>query len=126
VDFGKYAVVDNVKYSFQLAPEMWWEFRPATVGDEMEMQRWIAVATKREAAPTWIEVAHKQIAIVSVKTNIVDAGLEEGGSTAKFEELLRQMPIEMLGELWTALGDVNPLWGPPRPRTPAPNETAEF
>lgn len=116
MDFGKYAVIDNVTYNFEKEPELWWKFRPATVADEMEMQRWISNGSKQNIQPTWVDVAYKQIAMVSVATNIPGAGLEEGGSAIQFEELLKSAPIEMFGELWAALGDVNPLWGPPRPR----------
>jgi len=116
MNFGKYAVVDNVTYNFQEEPDFTWTFRPATVADEIEMQRWIADRTNKGEAPTWAEIAHKQISMVSVSANIPDAGLENGGSRNQFEELVKQLPIEMLGELWQALGEVNPLWGPPRPR----------
>jgi len=118
--FGKYAVVDNVKHNFEEEPEWFWEFRPASVADELEVQRWLQKESKKEFKPGWLDMAVKQIALCSVKTNIPEAGLEEGGKLTQFEELLKQMPMDMLSELWVALGEVNPLWGPPRPQKSDP------
>lgn len=126
MDFGNYAVIDSVKHPFEKEPDWFWKFRPATVGDEMEMQRWINANAKRESPPTWIEVAVKQIALTSEATNIPGAQLEDGGKVVQFEELCKIMPIDMLGELWTALGEVNPLWGPPRPPESSETSEAEF
>lgn len=127
MDFGKYATVDNVTYEFEKDPEMKWVFRPVTTADEIEMQRWIAKKSKADEAPSMLEVAHKQLSIVSQSAVIPGCGLENGGSRVQFEELLNAMPLEMMGELWQALGEVSPLWGPPRPAAsrPATNQMSE-
>lgn len=115
VDFGKYAVLDNPEYTFRRDESLKWKFRPTTAEDEIEIQRWIQEQADKKIEPTWVEIAMKQLSIMSVSTNIPGAGLEEGGSRVQFEELLRQIPLDMFGELWIALGEINPLWGPPRP-----------
>jgi len=123
--FGNYAIVDNVPYTFEKEPTWAWEFRPATVADELELQRWLQREGRQEIKPTWIDIAIQQIALLSVKTTLPGAGLEAGGSPAQFEQLLKQMPTDMMGELWVALGERNPLWGPPRPPQSDPQPTED-
>jgi len=116
--FGNYAVLDSVKHTFEKEPDWYWEFRPATVNDELDLARWMQIRNKKEFKPTMLEIAIKQVGMVSTKTNIPGAGLEKGGSAEQFEELLKQMPTDLMWEIWEALGAVNPLWGPPRPQQP--------
>lgn len=115
VDFGKYAVIDPVTYNFQDEPDFWWKIKPITSADEMDLQRWRLQRNKANNPITWIEGAIREISLCAHSTNLPGAGLEDGGSVSQFEELIKQMPPSMLGEIWVAVGEANPLWGPPRP-----------
>ena len=125
IQFGKYAVIDPVVYNFKDEPEMWLKFRPVTVADVLEYQRWLQKRYDAKDDPQWIEVAVQEVSTCAVATNIPGAGLEGGGSKAQFEELLMTMPPAMLSELWVKVAEVNPLWGPPRPQASQPTSEAE-
>jgi len=135
MNFGKYAVLQPVKYHFKKEPELWWQIKPPTSGDELEMARFLnggkltlgVDGTTRDAPPTWLEVAHREIALTFDGTNIPmgDQPVEDGGepilkpgqSTDEIEAVLRLMPHEMVMEIWQAIGEAVPGWG----AKPAPN-----
>lgn len=133
--FGKYAVLDNTRYVFTKESDFWWDIRPVTAGDELAMSKFMVVnrtvrqpdGTERDLPPVWMEIAFREIALSFAGTNIPadpDKKVEEGGdpfirvgeSPESIEAKLRQMPNDMINELWKAVGEANPLWGPPKPR----------
>jgi hypothetical protein len=134
-NFGKYAIIDPVKHDFEKETEWWWKIKPPTSGDELAMSKFLVQARsevgsdgiRREYPPTNTEIMHREIALTFFGTNIPagdEKTVEDGGepylklsmTVEQIEERLRQMPHEMLVELWYAVADACPGWGPIRPK----------
>ena len=141
-NFGKYAVVDPIEYHFELMPDWVWKIKPPTSGDELAMQKFMAYnrfevgadGVRREFPPTTSEVAHREIALTFAGTNIpsdVGKPVEDGGepvlkssaTVSEIEAVLRQMPPQMVNEIWLAIGDAVPGWGALRPKAPSSSES---
>lgn len=140
IDFGKYAILQPVTYRFKLDEDLWWKFKPPTSGDELNMARFLnrgklTLSTdgpQREVPPSWIETAHREIALIFDGTNITkdDKTLEEGGeailvkgqAVEEVEAMLRLMPHEMVMEIWVAIGEHVPGWGGPPAIAPEDKE----
>lgn len=130
VNFGKYAITQPVEHRFEQEPDWYWVIKPATSGDELEMARFLnsgkvtisREGTSRDLGPTWVDVAHREIAILFAGTNIPsgEKSVEEGGDPLvkpdlgieKIEAILREMPHAMIVEIWQAVARTNPGWGP--------------
>ena len=143
MNFGKYAILQPVTYYFRREPSLWWKFKPPTSGDELSMARYLnrgkltlsADGPSREVPPSWIEVAHREIALIFAGTNITksEKSLEEGGEAIltvgmepeEIEAILRLMPHEMVMEIWAAIGEHVPGWGGP-PLEPLAEDEAEL
>jgi len=130
--FGKYAVLDSPTYYFEKEPDWYWKFRPATSVDAIAKARWYddksVPATDENGEPIkllpiWFERAIHELAVLFDGTNIPldpEKPVEDGGkpildpkaSLTEREKVIGGMPPDMLGELWVALGDAVPFWGP--------------
>jgi hypothetical protein len=130
-NFGKYALIQPIEYHFKLEPDWTWTINPPTSGDEMEMSRFLnrgkftlgLEGTTREAPPTWLEIAHRELAITFGGTTIPGDDkplLDKDASIVVVEMVLQEMPHEMVMELWMALGEVVPLWGGRQASLPNP------
>ncbi len=148
-DFGKYAIIDETEHHFEKEPGWYWKIKPPTSGDELAMSKFLvqnrvevdASGTRREYPPTYTEIAYREIALCFGGTNIPAGGkkgkpVEEGGDpllkeNARVEQIeatLRKMPHEMVMEIWGAIADAVPGWGPQRPKSsssPIPSDTGE-
>jgi hypothetical protein len=126
--FGKYAIISPVSYQLQQEPEWTWTFRPPTSGEELEMQKFmvsgrvqISEGITREYPPTTFEIAHRELALTFGGTTITLEGetepiLKEDARVPEVEAMLRQMPHALVMELWDALGEIVPTWGPVSPK----------
>ena len=124
MNFGKYAIIKSKKYHFELEPDLFWELKPPTSGDELEMTQLfnrgrVTVGfegTTREAPPTPYEIAYLEIALTFKSTNIMTEDgepiLGPGASTLDIQAMLRQMPHAMVMEIWFAIGEMVINWGP--------------
>jgi hypothetical protein len=133
--FGKYAIVDGTVHHFDQEPEWWWKIKPVTSGMELEMSKFLAHhrviqarGERYELPPTNLEIAFREIALCFGGTNIPkdpDKKVEEGGEpylevgaeTEAIEAALRCMPREMFMEIWKAVGEAYPYWGPADPNS---------
>ena len=81
-----------------------------------------ADGVRREYPPTTMEVCHRELSLTFGGTNIpsdVEKPVAEGGepilksgaSLQEIENVLREMPPEMVMEMWEALGEAVPGWG---------------
>ena len=135
--FGKYAIIQPVTHNLKLEEGWWWVINPPTSGDEVAMSRFLSNGRRelgpdgviREFYPTNIEVVHREIALTFGGTNIPG---EEGGlilsdnaKTEDVEKVLMTMPLEMVMELWAALGEAVPSWGPERPKESKSSENSK-
>lgn len=126
--FGKYAVVNAAEYHFKDEPELFWKFKPATSMDELAMAQFYdntnRTLTDRDGNPVvlgphWIEVMWREIALAFGGTNVQNesgVGLKNDASVDEIEKFLAEMPRDMVEEIWSALGEAVPGWGPVKPR----------
>ena len=133
--FGSYAIVEPVTHHFDKEDKWWWKITPPTSGDELNISKFLISArtelgidgVRRDYPPTNIEVAHREIALCFGGTNIPmddEKPVEDGGDpivkvgmhVEVIEAVLRSMPHEMVLEIWGALADAAPGWGPIRPK----------
>ncbi len=129
MNFGKYAILGSITHHFELEPEWTWTIKPITSGMELERSKFMlhnrVVAdvngNRRELPPTWLEVAYREIALTFGGTNVPkdeDKSTPLLGTDAPIPEIeacLRQMPQEMVEEIWKAIGQAFPKWGPADP-----------
>ncbi len=136
-DFGKYAIIDKVEHHFDKEPDWYWNIKPPTSGDELAMSKFLVqnrtevdqYGVRREFPPTYTEIAYREIALCFGGTNIPKGGkdgksVEEGGDPIlsdgarieQIEAILRKMPHAMVMEIWGAIADSVPGWGPQRPK----------
>ena len=129
MNFGNYAIIDNVRHFLEKEPTWFWEVRPPTVKDEVALARFIR-NDESELGRFTIQIAAREVALTFSSTNIPkdpkksveDGGqpiLKPGASVDEIELVLEEMPSDMLFELWGAVGDAVPLWGPAKPVLPA-------
>ena len=123
VDWGKYAITEPVEYTLKNKPEWVSNIKPHTSGDELEMAKFLnrvkffvgAEGMSRDEAPTWIEIAHRELALTFVSTTIVDVNdkpvLKDNASLSDVEKFLKLVPHKIVLELWEALADAVPGWG---------------
>ncbi|HZW04633.1 MAG TPA: hypothetical protein VFF68_11945 [Anaerolineaceae bacterium] len=146
--FGKYAIVDPVTHHFEREPAWWWKIKPPTSGDELNLSRFTFQnrlvtgpdGVRREYPPTNTEIMHREVALTFGGTNLpadIDAPVEEGGepvlkvglAVEQIEATLREMPHEMVLEIWAAVGQAVPGWGPAVPfgkkNIPAPETESQ-
>lgn len=122
-DFGPYAILDNVTHHFEKKPEWTWTFKPVTSRDEYQMAKFMRehsrIVDGRFVPPDWITIAWRELAVTFGGTTIPGPDgnpiLHPDATVEQVEEVLKEMPLPMLKELWTALGEVNPTWGPAKP-----------
>jgi hypothetical protein len=129
MDFGKYAIVKNARYHLANEPDWWWEFKPITAGDEVAMTIFIQQGrVDKDAEGKTILVPHpyqsiamREVALSFGNTNIPlneksdKPILTPSSSIDEIEAVLKQMPHELFKEIWEALGDAYPFWGPAKP-----------
>jgi hypothetical protein len=129
MNFGNYAILDDVKHVFEKEPGWWWMIRPPSTRDELQVTRLLATdQTRREAdgtvsnlQVTTLDVAIREIAVTFGGTNIPMSEtdptpiLKKGALLGEIEDALKEMPRAMILELWTAVGKAVPGWGPVQP-----------
>lgn len=132
--FGKYAILDISEHRFEMEPDWYWRFKPASSSAELAMSKFYDNMSRSVIGadgkpvfigPHWIEVMWREIALLFGGTNIPnEAGkpaLSDNATIAEIENLLAAMPQGMVEELWKALGEAVSGWGP---RQPQPEEEA--
>jgi hypothetical protein len=133
MNFGKYSIMSGVQHFFEEEPEWYWKINPVTAGMELDMSKFLAhrrivnsSGQRVELPPTSMEIAFREIALTFGGTNIpkeTDKPVEDGGepllkdgaSVEEIEAVLRHFPSTMLMEIWRAVGESYPNWGPASP-----------
>lgn len=129
--FGKYAILDPVTFHFEKEEKWWWKLVPPTAGDELALRKFYTEGrvtygpdgVRREYFPNLFEQSMREIALCFGGTNIPvddEKPVEEGGdpilkvgaSIEAIEKVLRDMPPEMVMEIWDNIGKSIPGWGP--------------
>ena len=120
--FGKYAVIDNVRYHLEKEPDMWWEFKPPTAREEIAINRFTQGGSVRTSVQgierrvvTDAEIALEELALTFADSNFEDEEkrilLRPSDNLDKRREVISTFPKEMFYELWRALGEACPGWG---------------
>jgi len=122
--FGKYAIIDPVTHHFKEEPDWWWKITPPTSGDELARSKFTLqnrivtdpMGVQREYPPTNTEVMHREVALLFGGTNVPADDdtpiLAENQPVENIENVLRQMPHGMVLEIWEAIAEAVPGWGP--------------
>lgn len=139
VQFGNYAILDTVEHRFEKEPDWFWRIKSVSASDEISLQRFLfqrKVVTngnaREEIMPVNMEIVLREIALTFAGTNIpkykqVEGELvlilendefvpilKENASVEEIEAMLKKFPKDMIMEIWDAVGDANPTWGPRR------------
>lgn len=137
IHFGKYAILQPVKYSLKEEPDITWTFRPPTSADDLEMTKFLNrgkitmgfEGTVREAPPTWLEICHRELAVTfGGSTLAYEDGtpvLSDKATIQEVEAIVRLMDPKLVQELWEALGAHVPGWGVSKPK-PIDNTDGEI
>lgn len=136
-DFGNYAIIDTVEHHFDKEADWVWRIKPPNSGDELAMSKFLVQnrvevgpdGTRREFPPTYTEIAYREIALCFGGTTIPKGGktgkavadggeplLKDDARVELIEATLRKMPHPMVMEIWGAIADAVPGWGPQRPK----------
>jgi hypothetical protein len=88
----------------------------------------MADGTRENLLPMTLEVAMREVAVTFGGTNIPTSEtdptpiLQESATWEQVEDVLKDMPREMLSELWVAVGEAVPGWGPTKKNPPKTDE----
>ena len=131
--FGKYAIADDVTHHFEKEEQWYWKVRAVTTGMELDMSKFLnhrrLISTpegRAELPPTSMEIAFREVALTFGGTNIpqdMNKPVEDGGapfvkedaSVDEVEAALARIPRDMFYEIWAAVGEAYPYWGPADP-----------
>jgi hypothetical protein len=133
--FGSYAIIEPVRHCFADEPDLWWDIKPPTAGDELSLSTYMSKGKstyrpdgglETEDSPAWLDILFYQIALLFGGTNIPadpDKPVSDGGkpyiaNKATMDEILnklRRMPMEMISEIADAISESVPGWGPKNP-----------
>jgi hypothetical protein len=132
-NFGKYGFVGETKHMFDEEPQWYWLIKSITAGMELENSKFLAHRRlvmgpdgRTELPPTAMEVAFHEIALTFGGTNIPlddSKPVEEGGEPiipkdASMDVIMKALgtfPRAILMEIWRAIGQSYPFWGPTDP-----------
>ena len=127
-NFGKYAVIMPVPHKFEKEPGWSWEIKPPNSQDELTLSRHLQAGStaiindeKVNVPLTTLETAFREVALTFSSSNIPDPEddkklmLQKGASIEEIEIALKKMPLEMFLEIWSAVGEACPGWGPRKP-----------
>lgn len=134
MNFGKYAILTPVVHTFEKEPAWSWTIKPVTTREELLMAQFLnteRVAVLPDGArvgrpATNHDVMIEEVALTFGGTNIPDDKgnpiLKTGASLDEVRALLLSMPVEMVRELWDAVGEAVPGWGPVQPKKTSSSE----
>jgi hypothetical protein len=131
MNLGKYAIVNASEYHLKEEPEMYWTFVPISSEQELELAQFLtkyfAVPAGDQTVYDWLMIAWRELAMTFGGTNITeDDGkiiLEKSSDIPTREIVLKKLPMKLVAELWTALGEINPLLGARKNPLEKPIET---
>jgi hypothetical protein len=134
MNYGNYAVLENVEHTFEKEPDWTWSIKPVTMQAELDMAKFtsrdrfvVFPDGARAARPiTTQEIALHEIALTFASTNIPGDDekpiLVPGASVEEIESVLCTMPPDMVKEIWKAVGEACPPWGPALPKDDQPKK----
>ena len=124
MNFGKYAILQPVTHNFEKEPDWNWIIKPVTTNEELALSQFLSTERvmvmsdgSRIGRPaTNIDVAVREIALTFGGTNIPGEDgkpvIELGASLDQIEAVLKKMPHPMVLEIWDAIAEAIPGWGP--------------
>ena len=133
MQFGKYAIADDITHHFKEEPKWYWKVKAVTTGMELSMSKFLnhrrLISTpegRAELPPTSMEIAFREVALTFGGTNIPqdpNKPIEDGGApfikedatVEEIEAAIAKLPRAMFTEIWEAVGEAYPYWGPADP-----------
>lgn len=139
MNFGKYLSLIPFEYHFEKEPDWYWRIRAVTAEDELAKDRFWSENTDIfndiPVPPAGWRVMVWEVVRTFAGTNIPkdDKSVEDGGkpilsdsaNNAQVEAIVKQMPPDMVFEIWQAVGEVNPYWGPAKKAVRAGEESSD-
>ena len=134
MNFGKYAILTPVVHTFEKEPQWSWTIKPVTTREELLLSQFLnaeRVAVLPDGArigrpATNNDVMIEEVALTFGGTNIPDDKgnpiLKSDASLDEVKALLLNMPQEMVVEIWKAVGEAVPGWGPVQPKKKVSSE----
>jgi len=131
INFGSYAVIDEVAHPLEKEPSWTWTVKPITTKEELAISRFLqsgpitasSDGLTRTDVRTNIEIAMEEIALTFGGTTIPGPDkktpvLAADASLDDIRALLKTMPIPLLDEIWAFVGVSNLKWGPAKKKEP--------
>lgn len=126
VKYGKYTNIIPTTYYLKKEPEWYWVINPPTVAGELAVAQLLATDKRaigesksiKTQAPTTLELAIREISVTFGATNIPTSDtdlaplIEPYSTMPEVERIVKTMPRSLLLELWRAVGQAIPGWGP--------------
>ena len=119
--FGKYAIVDNVRYHLEKEPTLGWEVKPPTARIEISINRFTQGESLIQSLQgierkivTTAEIALEELTLTFAGSNIPDGDnmlFVDGMDNDAIKEAIKTFPKALFYELWKALGKTCPGWG---------------
>ena len=113
--FGSYAILDNRRHVLKDEDKWWWDIKSPTVKDEGKL----ATFYSQNESPMLVDVAALEVALSFGETNIPgDNGKPILSPDDSYDDVLavvESMPTALMYELWEAVGQAIPFWGPLKP-----------
>jgi hypothetical protein len=128
--FGKYAIVEVTTYNLKLEPQWYWKIKSPTAREDLKMQNFFSNPPQMtlpdgrivNAMISNLDVTLFELGLLFAGTNIPkgDTPVEEGGeplckvgdSIETIVEALKDLPTDMIVEIWTAIGECTTGYGP--------------
>jgi hypothetical protein len=124
MSYGKYAILTDVEHVFEKEPDFTWTIKPVTMAAELAIAQFVARDRfvvfpdgARASRPiTTQEISMREIALTFRSTNLKTANgnpiLPDDATVDQVEAELLDMPPAMVLEIWKAVGEACPPWGP--------------
>lgn len=139
MDFGQYTILEPLEYFFEKESTWTWLIKPPTSREELLISRFLNQGkvtagfngVSREAPKTWLEICYREIALTYAGTSIPRAKddpapiLSTSASVQEIEAMLETFPPDMVAEIWAAIADHIPGWGPKAPTEAEKEEEAK-
>ncbi len=124
MSYGKYAILTDVEHTFEKEPEWTWTIKPVTMAAELAIAQFVARdrfvvfpdGTRASRPITTQEISMREIALTFRSTNVKGEDekliLSDDAAIDQVEAELAKMPPAMVLEIWKAVGEACPPWGP--------------
>ncbi len=131
MNLSKYAMLGEAKYPLKLEPELYWTFKPVSGAMQIELAKWLqdnaeTITDEKgvtyQVPPYWVSAMIQELTLSFAGSNILLSEeltgekavpmFPEGMPIEEVGKAIALLPMPLLIELWVALKERNPQWGP--------------